>query len=61
MSNHLQYENPLVARYAGERGLDEATVRERLDAVCRRLSGARVRGYLPVLVERGLKESLAVS
>lgn len=48
----------LVALYAGREDLDEATVRARLDAICRRLSGARVRSYLPVLVERGLRESL---
>ena len=48
----------LVALYAHRAGVDEETVRARLDAICRRLAGARVRSYLPVLVERGLRESL---
>jgi hypothetical protein len=36
-------------------GVDEAT---RLDAICRRRGDARVRTYLPVLIERGMRESL---
>lgn len=48
----------LVEQYAGRAGVDEATVRARLDAICRRLADARVRSYLPVLVERRLRESL---
>jgi hypothetical protein len=47
----------LVAEHV-DRGFAEDDVRAHLDDVCRRLSGARVRSYLPVLVERALRAEL---
>ena len=47
----------IVAEHTAH-GHDEKAVRARLDAVCARFSGARVRSYLPVLVERALRDEL---
>lgn len=52
-----QHRERLVAEHV-DRGFAEADVRAQLDRVCHRLSGARVRGYLPVLVERALRTEL---
>lgn len=43
-----------------DRGFDEQVVRARLDHICGRLASARVRTYLPLLVERALRIELEV-
>lgn len=50
----------IVAEHT-DRGHDEATVRAHFDRVCGRLSGARVRSYLPILVERAMRSELALA
>lgn len=47
----------LIARYT-ERGIDESVAQQRLALICQRFGAARIRSYLPVLVERALKADL---
>jgi hypothetical protein len=47
----------LIERHT-TRGVDESIVSEHLDRIIRRLAGARIRGYLPILVKRALDAQL---
>jgi hypothetical protein len=49
---------PLVLRLSTEYGLDEEAVREQGAAVLASFTGCRVRAFVPVLVEKRLRETL---
>jgi hypothetical protein len=52
-----QHRHRLITQYL-ERGVDESVVLERLTLICQRFAAARIRSYLPVLVERALRAEL---
>lgn len=54
-----EVEARLVARYSRQAGLSEQTVREHFAEVRKGFAGARIRSFLPILVERGVRARLA--
>ena len=53
-----EVESRLLERYAQRDELPEARVRRTFDAVAARFTGARVRTYVPILVERAVRAEL---
>jgi hypothetical protein len=51
-------EGRLVARYRNRAGITEERVRHTVGTVSWRFAGARVRGFLPILVERAVRHEL---
>jgi hypothetical protein len=53
-----ELEDQLVARYAGGDVVTEVRVRQVFSAVLARFTDARVRAYLPILVERAVRKEI---
>ena len=56
-----QLEDQLVARYVGHGQHDEAEVRAQVQRATQRFAHARVRSFLPILIERAVKAALTGS
>ena len=56
-----EVEDRLVAQYSGRDALSEQTVRQHFAEVRARFAQARIRSFLPILVERGVRARLTHS
>ena len=56
-----QLEDQLVARYLGHGQHDEPEVRAQVQRATRQFAHARVRNFLPILIERAVKAALTGS